>query len=339
MVSKRQLEEDLKWHLRRDLETARRASGNKNRQRALLLKRKSEIVIGQKGWLDAHAGLLKEFSRESLPLGYVPRALHLVLCREQWQHDLWRVVKMTHWSMPPNEYIGRRKRILVFDGDYLVGLVGLASCIWGLTARDNWIGWNLEQKNERLDYVVDAYVLGAVPPYNGDYRGSKLLAYITASDEFRRIWCNEYGFSPASVVTTTLFGHSAVLNRTRHGNEPLWHNLGYTRGLGTMHFSLETTNLAKELLDRNNISVPSRLCHGPNWKLRLMRTAIELLGLPAEKYLAHGYKRGIYLMEYAVNTREFLTCRAARLKLRHLTMDSLMESWLTQSRIGALQSR
>jgi hypothetical protein len=317
----------FKKNVERDLRAAKRASGDKEKQRALLLKRKSEIVKTQQAWVDSHRHLLDDYCRTDLPKNYIPTSLRFVFCREQWQHDLWRIVKLTHWSMPPNEYVGRRYRILVFDGDYLVGLVGLASCIWGLAARDKWIGWDVTQKTKRIDYVVDAYVLGAIPPYNGSYRGSKLLAYLTASDEMREIWRDQYGFSPAAVVTTTLFGHSAVLNRVKHNERKLWRNLGYTRGLGTMHFSLETIGLAKELLERAGIEVADRLNAGPNWKLRLMRTAIETVGFRAEKYLLHGYKRGVYLMEYAENTKEFLIGENSKLKLRHYKMTDLLESW------------
>jgi hypothetical protein len=311
----------------RDLRAAKRAAGDKDKQRRLLLRRKAEIVANQQAWVDSHLDVLAEYCRVDLPKNYKPQQLRFVPCEEQWQHNLWRIVKLTHWSMPPNEYVGRRCRILVFDGDYLVGLVGLASCIWGLTARDKWIGWNVDQKREKIDYVVDAYVLGAVPPYNGQYRGSKLLAYLTASDEIREIWRKKYGFSPAAIVTTTLFGHSAVLNRVRHNDKKIWRNLGYTRGFGTMHFALDTVDLAKRMLGRADIEVPDRLTSGPSWKLRLMRTAIEAVGFRAEEYLFHGYKRGVYLMEYAENARDFLTGQSLRLKLNHYKMNDLISSW------------
>lgn len=328
MTSKKQLSVDLRENLQSDLRAAKRAAGDKSKQRALLLRRKAEIVQPQQEWLDNHNDLLKDCCRQELPRGYIPKSLRFVPCREQWHHDLWRAVKLTHWSMPPNEYVGRRLRVLVFDGDYLIGLIGLASCIWGLTARDKWIGWDVNQKTENIDYVVDAYVLGAIPPYNGEYRGSKLLAYLTSSEEIREIWRDRYGYSPAAIVTTTLFGHSAVLNRVKHGGINLWRSLGYTRGLGTMHFSRLTMNLAKQLLAQHHIDVPDRIINAPNWKLRQMRTAIELVGLKAEKYLYHGYRRGIYLTEYAENTREFLVGKSKRLKLRHYKMDNLVESWL-----------
>ncbi len=321
------LKEDFRRRLKRDLQEARRANGNKEQQRALLLRRKEEIIAPQQKWVNDHAHLLKDYCRTDLRQNYVPKNIRLVVCKEQWQNDLWRLVKLTQWSMPPNEYIGRRKRILVFDGDYLLGLIGLASCIWGLKARDSWIGWNVVQKTKQLNYIVDAYILGAVPPYNGKYRGSKLLAYLTASDEIRNLWKREYDISPAAIVTTTLFGHSAVLNRVRHQDRKIWRNLGYTRGLGTMHFSLKTMELAKELLKRKKIDVPDRITAAPNWKLRFMRTAIETAGLKANDYLTHGYKRGVYMMEFARNSQDFLLGNTSRMHYYHYVIDDLIESW------------
>jgi Domain of unknown function (DUF4338) len=310
-----------------DLKSAKLASGSIEKQRALLLERKAEIVAKQQNWIDRNTWLLAEYCRPNLPAKYVPKNIKFVLCEQQWQHDLWRIVKLSHWSMPPNEYVGRRKRILVFDGDYLLGLVGLASCVWGLTARDKWIGWDVEQKARRIGYVVDAYVLGAIPPYNGQYRGSKLIAYLMASEEFREIWRNNYGYSPAAIVTTTLFGHSAVLNRTKHRDQRLWQQLGYTRGFGTMHFSRTTVDTARDVISAFKVPVPDRLNSGPNWKLRLMRTAIETAGLRAEKYLEHGYKRGVHVLPHARNAQEFLSGKTERLLLHHTPMDALMESW------------
>ncbi len=323
-----ELKEKLLRSLQKDLAAAKQAVGDRSRQRLLLLERKREIVAVQQPWIDKHLHLLKDYCRDApVPDGYVPANLRLVICQEQWHHDLWRLIKLTHWSMPPNEYVGRRLRILVFDGPYVFGLIGMASCIWGLTARDKWVGWDLQTKTKNLSLMADAYVLGAIPPFNGKYRGSKLLAYLVASNEIRELWESKYQSPLAGVVTTTLFGHSAVLNRVRHKDKKLWVKVGNTRGLGTMHFSFETDRLAKQLLDTNSIGVPSRLTSGPNWKLRFMRTAIEKLGLRAEDYLMHGYKRGIYVLQYAANSKEFLRGEDGELQRYDFPLNALMDSW------------
>ncbi len=60
-------------------------------------------------------------------------------------------------------------RFLVVDGisdDKVIGLIGLADPVYVLASRDSAIGWNREWRKERLFSVMDAFVLGAVPPYN-----------------------------------------------------------------------------------------------------------------------------------------------------------------------------
>jgi len=35
-----------------------------------------------------------------------------------------------------------------------------------IPARDTWIGWDRKARTRNLVYTMDAYVLGALPPYN-----------------------------------------------------------------------------------------------------------------------------------------------------------------------------
>ena len=47
----------------------------------------------------------------------------------------------------------------------LLGVFALGDPVYNLRARDDLIGWNVEQRSARLYNVLDAFVLGAVPPY------------------------------------------------------------------------------------------------------------------------------------------------------------------------------
>ncbi len=73
-----------------------------------------------------------------------------------------------HWSIPISEGYGRRLRFLIFDDSNgkLIGLFGLGDPVYAIKARDEWIGWDSKAKAARLYHVMDAYVLGAVPPYS-----------------------------------------------------------------------------------------------------------------------------------------------------------------------------
>ena len=50
---------------------------------------------------------------------------------------------------------------------------------------------------------------------------------------------------------------------------------------------------------------PNRFGQGPNWKIRTIRTCLELLDLPATM-LNHGIKRHVYIAPLASNYVEFL---------------------------------
>jgi hypothetical protein len=92
-----------------------------------------------------------------------------------------------HWSIPVSMGYGRRLRFLVLDrahGDKLIGLIGLADPVFALAARDRWIGWDVETRTRALTNVMDAFVLGAVPPYS-TLRAGKMVALLATSGVVR----------------------------------------------------------------------------------------------------------------------------------------------------------
>ena len=65
--------------------------------------------------------------------------------------DLFRLASLT-WGVPVSNGYGRRLRFLVFDknNDKLMGLIGLADPVFNLGARDDAIGWNSQDRKDRL---------------------------------------------------------------------------------------------------------------------------------------------------------------------------------------------
>jgi hypothetical protein len=88
------------------------------------------------------------------------------------------------WSVPVSQGFGRRLRFLVRDrqNGQLIGLFALGDPVFNLLARDNWIGWTFEDRKDRLIHMMDAYVVGAVPPYS-QLIGGKLIAALMGSRE------------------------------------------------------------------------------------------------------------------------------------------------------------
>lgn len=91
-----------------------------------------------------------------------------------------------HWSIPISEGYGRRLRYLIFDksNGKLMGLFALGDPVFAIQSRDQWVGWSNQQKKEKLYHLLDAYVLGGVPPYSR-LLGGKLVALASVCNEVR----------------------------------------------------------------------------------------------------------------------------------------------------------
>ena len=87
-----------------------------------------------------------------------------------------------HWSIYVSSGYGRRSRFLVIDeqNDALIGIIGLDDPVFAIGPRDRWVGWSSEERRERLHHVMDAFVLGAIPPYSSLLCG-KLVAMLATS--------------------------------------------------------------------------------------------------------------------------------------------------------------
>ena len=179
--------------------------------------------------------------------------------------DLFRFASLL-WSIPVSQGYGRRLRYLVKDraNGKLIGIFALGDPVFNLRVRDEWIGWNQADRRERLVNLMDAYVVGAVPPY-ADLLGAKLVASLIASEEVGDKFQERYGEREglisgkrkqarlALVTVTSALGRSSVYNRLRlmpnegsKTDKPVveLRKLGATTGYG--HFQI-TNDLFSQL--------------------------------------------------------------------------------------------
>jgi hypothetical protein len=178
--------------------------------------------------------------------------------------------------------------------------------------------------------MMDAYVLGAVPPYNM-LLGSKLIASLVRTREvyndFTRTYGNtrgiisdkEKGARLLAVTTSSSLGRSSVYNRLRLGNIDYFRPIGYTTGWGHFHIPDDLFSDLRAFLRAKGHPYADlhRFGQGPNWRLRTMRTALEALGFK-EEMLRHGIKREVFLCELASNALHILHGGKGRPKLSTL---------------------
>lgn len=243
----------------------------------------------------------------------------LIPVNTQRRADLFRYASLL-WSVPVSAGYGRRMRFLVFDENNgkLMGLFALGDPVYNLRVRDQWIGWGVQEKNERLYHVMDAYVLGAIPPYSYLLAG-KLVAMLTASDEvreeFKRRYTNQVSVIKGVIrqphlvliTTTSALGRSSIYNRISFEGRQAFLNLGFTEGWGHFHFTDGTFERVKAYLREIGDPVVERYKYGggPNWRFRVVKQCLAHIGLSSD-LLHHGIKREVFLAPLAKNAREFL---------------------------------
>lgn len=225
-----------------------------------------------------------------------------------------------HWSIPISDGYGRRLRFLIFDdaNDKLIGLFGLGDPVYSIRARDELIGWTATNRAARLYHVMDAYVLGAVPPYS-HLLGGKLVALAAASDEVRLAFRARYAGRRAILsgrerephlvllTTTSALGRSSIYNRIRFRQRFVFRSAGFTSGWGEFHFSDGVYDMLSNFANGHCTPTAKRPEWGKGFRNRreLVRKALVQLGY-SENMLNHGIQRELFTVPLARNAYAFL---------------------------------
>jgi len=286
-------------------------------QRADRLKAEADFV--KKNW----PPLKKYFANgnEINPEAIAPR-LELISA-ETWQSDLFRLATLT-WSIPVSQGYGRRMRYLVWDAgnDKLIGLIALGDPVFNLRVRDSAISWTGAQRQELLVNTMDAYVLGAVAPYNS-LLGGKLVAALIKSrgvhQDFHKRYNATSGIisgrdkhaSLVLVTTSSALGRSSVYNRLRLPGYSIFDSVGYTAGWGHFHIPEDLFEDIRSYLSARGDAYAAnhRYGSGPNWRLRTIRKGLSALGVDPH-VLKHGIGREVLLCTLASNGIAFLAGKA-----------------------------
>lgn len=302
---------------------------------------RNQIIRQNRHWIEKHLDLARcnlASGDDALKSEICPR---IEVCETQNQRDVFRIFRY-FWSSPSSDYVGRRIRLLIRDdairGSPIIGIAALGSSIIHIPDRDKWIGWDKDTRTNRIVYMMDAYVIGALPPYNY-LLGGKLVSYILASNELRTIFRNKYANARTVIknrqaselvllVTTSLYGqHSSQYNRLAYGQTLLYEPIGTTAGYGSLHISSETFQRMLELVRAQGHTMTNRFGDGPSWRMRVIRTACNILNLNSDVILRHSFRRGLYAVKLAVNCKSFLRGQSATPVYRNLPLDRLVSYW------------
>lgn len=200
----------------------------------------------------------------------------------------------------------------------LIGLFGLGDPVYAMKARDKWIGWDNNTKARMLFHVMDAYVLGAVPPYSY-LLGGKLIALLVCSNEVRKYFRMKYRDSESLirretrppylvlVTTTSALGRSSIYNRIRINGHEYWASIGFTLGSGDFHFSNGIYDRIRSFVELKCEPTAKHAAwgHGFRNKREVIRKCLSEIGLSAD-FIYHGIRREIFTAPLGRESLRFL---------------------------------
>jgi hypothetical protein len=279
-----------------------------------------EKIRGSKEVISRWSDLARYFANgDGVEPARIRPRLELISART-WQSQLFALSSL-YWSIPTSRGYGRRLRFLCWDDntDCLLGIIALGDPVFNLAVRDRYIGWSGADRLERLWSVMDAFVLGALPPYSGLLCG-KMLACFLRSTDIGNMFSKKYrnyrsiisgkkrkNAELALVTTSSALGRSSVYNRLHLGGERYLTSVGETRGFG--HFHIPNALFVDMRYYLEIIGHEYANGHyygmGPNWRLRVVREAITRIGL-SPMITQHGIAREVFICETAPNAREYL---------------------------------
>ena len=297
-----------------------------------------KIELRKNGLIRRELSLLKRFaSGEEV----VPEEIHPELIEVKPGSDeefLFRYATL-HWSIPVSSGYGRRIRFLVIDTNTgkLMGLFGLGDPVFSLKDRDSWIGWNHEDRRQRLHHVVDAYVLGAVPPYSF-LLGGKLIALLATSNEVREAFRRKYEGRAsliqgrklpgqiALITTTSALGRSSLYNRLALDGRLAFERVGHTKGFGEFHFSNGVYDSMAEFAKANSAATAKHVSWGGGFRNRreVVQKTLAKLEI-SQDWRNHGINREIYAAPLARNTYRFLRGKGSQLEYYNQSKIQLFE--------------
>ena len=244
-----------------------------------------------------------------------------------------------HWSIPVSSGYGRRLRFVVLDkqNGKLIGVIGLGDPVFGLAPRDSWVGWNHDQRRRRLRYVMDAFLLGATPPYSNLLCG-KLVALLAASDEVQQAFTNKYSNRKtwitgepqtgtlAMLTTVSALGRSSIYNRLRFEGRLVYKSVGYTRGSGDFHFANGIYDEIKSFANQWCEPTAKKDNWGTGFRNRreTVRKVLMTVGLPANLQY-HGIRRESFVVPLAGNTKSYLRGEDMYLQRYEQSSDALFD--------------
>jgi len=215
------------------------------------------------------------------------------------QQDIWNYYRRYVSSLKKikdSKLAGRQIYMLIKDSitTKYIGILSLNSDYYGLEDRDNYIGWDLYQRKDKLKYIMNISTCVPLQPFGFNFNAGKLLATLAFSKEVSNYYKNKYNEPLLGLTTTSLYGKSIQYDRL-----PDLKFVGYTKGNSVYSIPSEVTKLCSQYLK-------STIGYTSSRKFIILQKAFDTLNIPKEDILTSNPK-GIYFGFTHPNSKDYLT--------------------------------
>ena len=208
-------------------------------------------------------------------------ALELIRVQEPEQMRIWNELMLTEHYLKAATLVGRQMRYLIRSEHGWLGGIGYAAPALQLSARDQWIGWNQEERQAQLHTIVGMSRFLIRPSVNCKDLASKVLgmSIATIADDFDQ----QYGYRPLlleSFVDTEHYSGTCYQAAN-------WLAIGKTKGRGRQDSHSESA-LSKKTIYMYPLETQfrKRLGLSPNAGLGTLGISD---GLDAEQWAEHEF--------------------------------------------------
>ena len=240
------------------------------------------------------------------------------------QKDLWNYYRWTISSLntyKPNNFIGRFICVLIKDkttNKYL-GIMSLSSDILNMEARDEKIGWSMDEKinNKKINLIANLSTCVSIQPFGFNFNGGKLIAKLAFSKEIMDEYERKFNNKLLAIVTTGLYGKSVQYDRLQELKE-----IGMTKGNSVFWIPEEITQKCRGYLKKvHNINTNNYK------KLDVISKIITILGLDKEEIMKSNCK-GVYFGFTRSDSRDFLCGNSTKIN-SHIfkTAKEIFDDW------------
>lgn len=152
--------------------------------------------------------------------------IDLIIAKPGADLKRWRTYVSQFHMLGDKTVFGSRLHYFIKSGEMELGCIQFSASSWALRERENWIGWNVDDRNARLNLIINNSRYLIFPWVHIKNLASKALSLV--AKQIQDDWLREYCYAPVLLETFVDLEHfKGICYKAAN-----WKYLGETKGRG-----------------------------------------------------------------------------------------------------------